>query len=263
MKIKAGKLYFIKDEFLEKYGKKYNLMDNKIEKGTKRPTYFCFKDDKNTDLLWFVPMSKQYEKYLRICINIKLKIKKEPNNFVFCNNIAGSKGVFLIQNMFPTAEEYVQAEYLRKGQEIKIPKTVQQEILEKAKNVIALANREIVATYTNLPAFIKDIEYEISSKGKVKYEGVNEITVKLKCGASEIDKILKDKGFNVTKRGYLEDTYFIPKEICLKDKTAREILNKGILLRNIEEELPTERRIYKLTYKQKEINNERNHFISN
>ena len=161
MEIKEGRLYFIKDEFLEKYGRKYNLMENKIEKGTKRPTYFCFKDDKNNDLLWFVPMSKQYEKYLKIYNDKKKKINKEPNNFVFFNNIAGIKGVFLIQNIFPTTEKYVQEEYLRRGQRIKISKLIQHEILEKSKNVIALANRGVTATYTNLPMFIKDIKSEI------------------------------------------------------------------------------------------------------
>lgn len=164
MEIKEGSLYFIKDEFLEKYGRKYNLMDNKIAKGTKRPTYFCFKDDKNKELLWFVPMSKQYEKYFTIYTIKKRKIKKEPNNFVFFNNIAGMRGVFLIQNIFPTIDKYVQEEYLRRGQKIKVSNVLQREILEKSKNVIALANQGIVATYTNLPSFINDIKYEINYK---------------------------------------------------------------------------------------------------
>ncbi len=43
MEIIEGKLYFIKDEFIEKYNPKYHLMENK-EVGTKRPTYFCFRD---------------------------------------------------------------------------------------------------------------------------------------------------------------------------------------------------------------------------
>ena len=48
MEIIEGRLYFIKDEFIEKYNPKYKLMENK-EAGTKRPTYFCFRDkvDKN------------------------------------------------------------------------------------------------------------------------------------------------------------------------------------------------------------------------
>ena len=161
MEIKEGRLYFIKDEFLEKYGQKYNLMENKINKGTKRPTYFCFRDDKNKNLLWFVPMSKQYEKYFKVYNAKKQKINKEPNNFVFFNNIAGIKGVFLIQNIFPTCKIYVQQEYLRRRKKIKVSKVIQREILDKAKDVIALANRGIVATYTNLPEFIKEIEQEI------------------------------------------------------------------------------------------------------
>ena len=161
MKIQEGKLYFIKDIFLDKYGKRYNLMGNKTEKNTKRPTYFCFKDSRNEKLLWFVPMSKQYEKYIKIYNDKKEKICREPNNFVFFNNIAGMKGVFLIQNIFPTTEIYVQEEYLRRGQPIKVHKVIQKEIIEKAKNVIALDRRGINATYTYLPEFIKDIEDEI------------------------------------------------------------------------------------------------------
>ena len=91
---------------------------------------------------------------------------KSPLFLGVCNEnkrrkIAGIKGVFLIQNIFPTTESYVQEEYLRRGQEIRVSKIIQREILEKAKNVIALANRGIVATYTNLPEFIKEIEMEI------------------------------------------------------------------------------------------------------
>ena len=163
MNIKEGRLYFIKDEFLIKYGEKYNLMDNKEEKGTKRPTYFCFRDSKQNELLWFVPMSKQYEKYMTIYENKKERIKKEPNNFIFFKNIAGIKGVFLIQNMFPTIEKYVQEEYFRKGQEIKIPLLIEKEILKKARTAIALAKKGVSSTYTDLPEFIKDIKYEIEN----------------------------------------------------------------------------------------------------
>ena len=42
MEIIEGKLYFIKDKFIEKYNQKYHLMENK-ETGTKRPIYFCFR----------------------------------------------------------------------------------------------------------------------------------------------------------------------------------------------------------------------------
>ena len=107
MEIIEGKLYFIKDEFIEKYNPKYHLMENK-EAGTKRPTYFCFRDRVDKSILWFVPMSSKYDKYLKIYDNIKSKKGIEPNNFVFARNLAGKKAVFLIQNMFPTLEKYIE-----------------------------------------------------------------------------------------------------------------------------------------------------------
>ena len=64
MEIIEEKLYFIKDEFIEKYTPKYHLMENK-EAGTKRPTYFCFRDKIDKNILWFVPMSSKYVSYFR------------------------------------------------------------------------------------------------------------------------------------------------------------------------------------------------------
>ena len=55
MVIEDGKFYFIKDEFFDVF-KNYGLMENK-DNGTKRPCYFCFKDKKFKDIIWFVPIS--------------------------------------------------------------------------------------------------------------------------------------------------------------------------------------------------------------
>ena len=163
MEILEEKLYFIKDEFIEKYNPYYNLMENKSV-GTKRPTYFCFRDKMNTEILWFVPMSTKYEKYLKINEDIKQKINREPNNFVFARNVGGKKAVFLIQNMFPTLEKYIDREYTRQGMTIKIPKSVKKKIGKKARNIFMLTNKGVKATFTNLPEFIKDIENELETK---------------------------------------------------------------------------------------------------
>lgn len=125
MEIIEGKLYFIKDEFIEKYNPKYHLMENK-ETDTKRPTYFCFRDKIDKNILWFVPMSSKYDKYLKLYNDIKSKKGIEPNNFVFARNLAGKKAVFLIQNMFPTLEKYIEQEYKKAGISIKVPKAVKE-----------------------------------------------------------------------------------------------------------------------------------------
>ena len=160
MKIVEGRLYFIKDKFIEKYNPKYHLMENKI-KGNKRPTYFCFRDKFDKDILWFVPISSKYEKYLKVYNYIKSKKGIEPNNFVFARNLAGKKAVFLIQNMFPTIEKYIEQEYRKAGISIKVPKSVKEEIDRKTRDIFALTNKGIIATFTNLPEFIKDIKKEL------------------------------------------------------------------------------------------------------
>ncbi len=63
MLIEDGKFYFIKDEFFDVF-KDYGLMVNK-ENGNKRPSYFCFRDRKNKEIIWFVPISTKYISYSR------------------------------------------------------------------------------------------------------------------------------------------------------------------------------------------------------
>lgn len=82
MRIEDGRFYFISNKFIQKYGDKYNLMKNK-ESGNKRPCYFCFRDKIDKNIIWFVPISKQYEKYKTIYNKKKQKINREPLNFVF------------------------------------------------------------------------------------------------------------------------------------------------------------------------------------
>ena len=57
----------------------------------------------------------------------------EPNNFMFARNLAGKKAVFLIQNMFPTLEKYIEQEYKKAGISIKVPKAVKEEKTEQSK----------------------------------------------------------------------------------------------------------------------------------
>ena len=109
-------------------------------------------------------MSTKYEKYLKVYEEIKNKKGLEPNNFVFARNLAGKKAVFLIQNMFPTIEKYIEQEYKRAGISIKVPKAVKEEIDRKTRDIFALTNKGIVATFTNLPEFIKEIKKELKRK---------------------------------------------------------------------------------------------------
>ena len=50
------------------------------------------------------------------------------------------------------------------GISIKVPKAVKEEIDRKTRDIFALTNKGIIATFTNLPEFIKDIKKEHKDK---------------------------------------------------------------------------------------------------
>ena len=146
MVIEDGKFYFIKDEFFDVF-KDYGLMVNK-ENGNKRPCYFCFKDRQNSEIIWFVPISTKYEKYKKIYDNKKLKTGNRPvYNFVF-GSVLGKKAVFLIQNIFPTTEKYIEEKYTNSNKDVEIPTVVKDEIIKTSLRVVRLAEGG-----TNIPFY--------------------------------------------------------------------------------------------------------------
>ena len=85
--------------------------------GKARPTYFCIKNE-NTNLLWFIPMSSKVEKYKQIRDK---KIKKYGNcDTILIRKFLGKESVFLLQNMFPTIEKFVDHSHIVNGEETKV-----------------------------------------------------------------------------------------------------------------------------------------------
>ena len=148
MVIEDGKFYFIKDEFFDVF-KDYGLMVNK-ENGNKRPCYFCFRDRKNKEIIWFVPISTKFEKYKRIYENKKLKNENRPiYNFVF-GKVLGKKAVFLIQNIFPTTEKYIEKKYTNSNIDVEIPTTERDNVIITSFRVVELAQRGINVPFYNI-----------------------------------------------------------------------------------------------------------------
>lgn len=81
----------------------------------------------------------------------------------------------------------------------------------------------------------------------------NEITVKLKCTTDELKSQLLQNGFQVTKHFTIHDYFFIPKELDIKGLSAREVISRAVLIRDIVD-LDSNRRDQKFTFKVKEIN---------
>lgn len=61
----------------------------------------------------------------------------------------------------------------------------------------------------------------------------NEITVKVKGSFEKVVETLVNKGFEITDKFSLEDSYFIPKNIDINKMPIRQILEKAIIARNV------------------------------
>ena len=156
MVIEDGKFYFIKDEFFDLF-KDYGLMVNK-ENGNKRPCYFCFRDKFNKEIIWFVPISTKYEKYKKIYEHKKQR-QHRVYNFVFGEDVA-KKAVFLIQNIFPTTEEYVLEKYITENKDVEIALNVRKKVIAYSRQVIMKAEQGI-----NIPFYdILDMEKVLLNK---------------------------------------------------------------------------------------------------
>ena len=146
MTIEDGKFYFIKDEFFDVF-KDYGLMLNK-ENGKKRPCYFCFRDKYNKEIIWFVPISTKYDKYQKI-YEYKKQRQHRVYNFVF-GEVVGKKSVFLIQNIFPTTEEYILEKYVTENKDVEIALNVRNKIIAYSRQVIMKAEKGINIPFYNI-----------------------------------------------------------------------------------------------------------------
>ena len=137
MKIEEGKFYFIKDEFFNKIDEKL-LCLNKRE-GNKRPCYYCFKDSKNEDIFWFLPISSKVEKYKKVYQEKKQKYGK-VDNIVF-GYVEGEERAFLIQNMFPTLEKYITEKYIKQKRDVIVNKELRLELKRKSNKILKLLQK--------------------------------------------------------------------------------------------------------------------------
>ncbi|MFR8233307.1 MAG: hypothetical protein ACLVA2_02700 [Clostridia bacterium] len=85
----------------------------------------------------------------------------------------------------------------------------------------------------------------------------NEITVKIRMELNRFYELLENKGYSISYKFSMDDTYFIPENLKIKTMTSREILSKAILVRDIINETEN-RRKKKITFKKKQIDKEGN-----
>ena len=122
--------YIIKDRFFEDMSDPY-LKGNKAGN---RPHYYCF-EDTSRGIYWMIPLSSQIDKYKRI-VEKKEKAGK-PCDIIHIVKLDDSRqSAFLIQDMFPITDEYIEREYTIAGNHLMLTSEhTAKEIEQKAKRL--------------------------------------------------------------------------------------------------------------------------------
>lgn len=139
--MQTGVLYFVKDEFYERFKNCGLLTNSESVDGFRhgRPCCYLFKDKNDTnDIYWMVPISSRVQKYER-------EYQHSIDKYGICDNISfgyvmGSKRAFLPQNAFPVTKEYIDCAYIDKntGKPITIKKKLMAELNAKVRKKIRL-----------------------------------------------------------------------------------------------------------------------------
>ena len=134
--------YIISDDFFNDFPDRY-LKGNKTQN---RPHYYAIKD--KNGLYWMIPMSSRIDKYQRIID--KRNSQGRPCDTLHIAKLDNNKeSVFLIQDIFPVSENYIERKYTINGNHLKITSEhLAKDILKKAKKTLGLIRRGVKFTPT-------------------------------------------------------------------------------------------------------------------
>ena len=143
MRMKKTGFYIIKDKF-------FDDMPDPYLKGNKegnRPHYYCF-EDTSKGIFWMIPLSSRINKYKQI-VDKKEKLGK-PCDIIHIVKLDDSReSAFLIQDMFPITEEYIEREYTIAGNHLMLTSEhTAKEIEQKSKKVMGMLKRGVKFTPT-------------------------------------------------------------------------------------------------------------------
>lgn len=140
-----GGFYFLKDAYFVDFPDKYLQTNKETLEGQehRRPCFLVINDNRNPLIYWVVPISSGVAKYQPI-------YDKKTQKYGFCDTIhfgyvLGKKKAFLIQNMCPIIDEYLNNQYIdaATSKPVSINTNDAAEIERKAKKVLMLHRRGI------------------------------------------------------------------------------------------------------------------------
>ncbi len=133
-----GNFYFLKEKYFEDFSDPYLERNKEYENGilSGRPFFYAIYNS-STKIYWMIPISSKVSKYKKIEEKIISKLGR-CDTIVF-GKVQGSEKAFLIQNMCPATDEYIDSEYMNKisGTPNRVFESTEKEIISKANSVLA------------------------------------------------------------------------------------------------------------------------------
>lgn len=177
-------------------------MQNK-ENGTYRPTFLCLRDTRNEGLLWMVPMSTRVEKFK--AIRDKQQAKYEKCLTIVIGEFDGRKAAFLLQNMFPITEKYLDHIHTRNGNPVPVKYIIAQEVRSNMQRLRQLINRGKKVVFPDVQRLEKLMLAELQTERCV-LKTEDDSSPSGKPSIREKIKMLQD-GQSSTKKGIKRKPY--------------------------------------------------------
>lgn len=136
---KQGKFCFLKEQYFIDFPDDKLMRNKGTVNGEKhnRPCFFAFRDNL-FPIYWLIPISSKFDKYYSIYC-------KKVSRYGQCNTIRfgtvlGQRSVFLIQNMCPVTENYIEEFYIDpiSKKYVAVDKRTEKDIIHNAKKVLQL-----------------------------------------------------------------------------------------------------------------------------
>lgn len=236
--METGCLYFIIDDFYNKFDPDKVLMQNKETLNGQvhsRPCFFAFQDKENDEIYWLVPISSKVEKFETIVQNKIDKMKSNGKNNPQCNTIRfgevmGHKRAFLIQNMFPVTYKYINCPYIDKNtnKNVTLKPEITKDIIKNAKEVLKLYKRGIKLIYGDMDKIYTALSNELTIEKENKLSELCHIL-------EEKDKILNDNQELKAMYKKAEEKYLLTEQKSQpidKNASLTEQINAALILRN-------------------------------
>jgi hypothetical protein len=165
--MEIGNFYFLHDTYFEDFPDPQLFRNKESTNGQthERPCFFSFSDS-NTKIHWMIPFSSNVGKYKQV-YNNKVKKRGKCDTIRF-GYVLGYEKAFLIQNMCPITEKYINNEYMDQNTiPVRVDGALEQELISVGKKVLALVKRGVPLIFPDVLSIEKKLLEMIRSSEQV------------------------------------------------------------------------------------------------